>query len=365
MMSILASVSTILCLLSLHQDIVSGVRVKIPLHPTFHALYAQNLVTNGSCYDTVPVQRSNVTLYGNLNKLGPDVKFWRSATARANLAMFETMEVPGLSGETVGGIFSVLRKGHCYPFFLGGSVRDQFLNRVPNDADVEVDCSMATFLKLCVQKWGESNCQGNATKHVAHIGNTTVDKDLDVVDIGPTNATFYVPIYKLEYTVNAMAYDTNGNDVIIDLTGTGTRDACSRHIRIPSRDDSMTSWKMWLNNTQGVLYRFWKLRSKGLEAFNNATKQFIVENAKKEMQQSPQSFAAFYCHYVFNSKYDEEKNKCNVEPAQCESGLASAILYERVMSEDLGEYWSKVVVLKYLPSLEDCNAKAVHIHIRQ
>ena len=234
---------------------VDGARLKIQLHPDFPSLYARHLVgSNSSCSDVVAVKPSNVTLYGNLKDLGPDVKFWRSAIAREHLAVFERTKVPGLNGKTVGDVFAELRNGHCFPYFLGGSVRDQFLNRVPNDADVEVDCSMSDFAKLCIEKWGKSNCQYTPGKPVAHIGNATVseaDKDLEVMDIGSTNSTFYVPIYKLEYTVNAMAYDTNGNDVIVDLTGTGPRDACAKHIRIPSRDDSADSWKLWDDQHSG------------------------------------------------------------------------------------------------------------------
>ena len=353
---------------------VSALSLKISLQPDFTTLQQHLLgaaAENGSCTDAVPVDCSNLTLYGNLRNLGPHVKFWRSASARANLALFQSMRVPGLRGEetTVGDVFKVLRQGHCYPFFLGGSVRDQFLNRVPNDADVEVDCSMAAFLKLCMQKWGRGNCAGSVTGHVAHVGNTTAlpegDRDLEVMDVGSTISTFYVPLYSLEYTVNAMAYDTNGNDVIIDLTGTGSRDACAKHIRIPSLDDSMTSWQKWLENTTGVLFRFWKLRSKGLVAFNPATREFIVKNAKKEMQDSPQSFAAFYCHYVFGGGYDREANRCSVQPEKCEKALANAILYERVMSEDFGEFWGQKVVPNYLPNLEDCTEQAIHLRSKQ
>lgn len=349
------------CLLLLAGD-VDGVRVKIQLQSDNPSLYAKQLRTNGSCSDMIQVNRSSLTLYGNLKRLGKEVKFWKSDTATENLAVFESMKVPGLKGQTVAEVFNALRKGNCYPYFLGGSVRDQFLNRIPNDADVEVDCSMATFVKLCIEKWGMQNCQSSPGSHVAHIGNTTVDKDLEVMDIGTTNSTFYVPVYKLEYTVNSMAYDTNGNSVIIDLTGTGAQDACDHHIRIPSSDNSLFSWNLWLNNTQDVLYRFWKLRAKGLVAFNNATQKFVVKNAEEEMQAQPQSFAKFYCHYVFNSKYDQSKNKCMVDPAKCERGLMNAILYERVLSEDLGDYWSKVMVENYLPNLSDCTPTTVEFH---
>lgn len=165
---------------------VSGVRVKIQLDIDYPALYATHASGNGSCSDMVQVHRSNLTLYGNLKQLGPDVKFWRSRIARENLALFGTMKVPGLKGGTVGQVFETLRKGNCYPYFLGGSVRDQFLNRTPNDADVEVDCSMALFVKLCVENWGKSNCHYTTGKHVAHIGNATVEPELEVMDIGTT-----------------------------------------------------------------------------------------------------------------------------------------------------------------------------------
>lgn len=186
-----------------------------------------------------------------------------------------------------------------------------------------------------------------------------MDTALDVVDIGTTNSTFYVPISRLEYTVNAMAYDTNGNNVIIDLTGTGTADACSWRIRIPSADNSVASWNVWLENTH-VEYRFWKLRSKGLVAFNNATQQFIVQSAKKEMQTAPQSFPKFYCTYVFSGKYDLDKNKCNILQAKCKSGLANAAVYDKVLAQDLGAFWSNVVALNYLPDLKDCGGFIPH-----
>lgn len=333
----------------------SALRVKIQLLASeYPALYAKHAIANGSCSDVVQVQRSSLTLYGNLKQLGPDVKFWRSKTARENLALFGTMKVPGLSGETVDEVFEALRKGNCYPYYIGGSVRDQFLNRTPNDADVEVDCSMAVFVKLCIEKWGETNCHYRVGKQVAHIGNTTVDPDLDVVDIATTNITFYMPLYKLEYTVNAMAYDTNGNDVIIDLTGTGSVDACNWKIRIPSVSNTIESWKTWLENTHAV-YRFWKLRTKGLVAFSNTTQEFIVQNAKEQMVTNPLSFAGFYCNYVYGGKYDANQNWCDIDKTKCKSATANAALYDKVLLQDLQGFWTNVTAVNYLPNTRDCN----------
>lgn len=335
--------------------VVLGVRLKIPLHKDFEVDKFPG--SAGSCVDMSEVARSSLTLYGHLNELGPKVRFWKSSMATTNLKYFETMKVPGLSGrQTVGEVFDVLRKGDCFPFFLGGSVRDQFLDRTPNDADVEVDCSIVRFMQLCIENWGVYNCHSFPGSQVAHIGNTTVDRDLDIIDVASTNSTFYVPIYKLEYTVNAMAFDTSGNDVIIDLTGTGTHDACNNLIRIPSVDDSVTSWNVWLNNTKGVLYRFWKLRVKRLQAFNNATQSFIVENVKKYMVSSPRSFPAFYCLSVFNSRYDSVNKKCRISKDKCERGLSSAVKYNEVFAHDLGNFWTDTVVPHYLPSSEDCSS---------
>lgn len=338
---------------------VLGVRLKIQLHKDYRM--DKLLTSAGSCSDMTEVQRSSLTLYGRLNDLGPRVKFWKSSTASTDLRYLETIRVPGLSGgQTVGEVFDVLRKGGCLPFFIGGSVRDQFLDRTPNDADVEVDCSIVRLVQICTKNWGVYNCYNFPGSHVVHIGNTTVDRGLEAMDVGSTNSTFYSPVYKLEYSVDSMAYDTNGNDVIIDLTGTGTRDACNKLIRIPSIDDSMYSWNAWLNNTSGVLYRFWKLRVKGLQAFNNATQCFIVENTKIEIVELPQSFPAFYCHYVFNSKYDSKENKCRVSKEKCKSGLSNAENFNKFFALDLGGFWTNIVVPNFLPSLEDCRSLRLH-----
>lgn len=69
------------CLLS-QQDGVTAVRIKIKLDPENLAIYTQHYKRNGSYSDSVQIQRSNVTLYGNLKQLGNDVKFWRSAVAK-------------------------------------------------------------------------------------------------------------------------------------------------------------------------------------------------------------------------------------------------------------------------------------------
>ncbi len=122
-----------------------------------------------------------------------------------------------------------------HPFFFGGAVRDQFLGRSPNDADVEIDCPIETFFNVCISAYGEANCDQSSSRPLGHVG-VEDDSNLKNVDVASTNITFYAPISQLEYTVNSMAFDLNGNDVIIDLTGTGEMDVCNKRIRIPSSE---------------------------------------------------------------------------------------------------------------------------------
>ena len=145
--------------------------------------------------------------------------------------------VPGIDSSTVADVLQVLREGGCPVFIYGGVVRDQFLGRAPNDVDVEVDCTISTVVSLCKQNWGDGNC-GKETNAITHIGTPLDPKS---VDLAPTTSTFYASLSQLEYTANSLAYDTNGLDVIIDLTGNGVEDVCSRKIRIPSDDNSEAS----------------------------------------------------------------------------------------------------------------------------
>lgn len=328
---------------------VSAARVKIHLEPNFSRLYADKTSGESACTDVVGVERSSLDLYGDLEELGEIVTFHRSAIATENLAVFTTMRVPGLDGQTIEDVFEVMQSVGCLPFYIGGAVRDQFLNRVPSDADVEVDCPIDYFVEVCIENWGESNCRAGGG--LAHVGNNNADPDLRDMDIASTDSTFYVPITNLEYTVNSMAYDLNGNDVIIDLAGTGQVDACNKHIRIPSSDGSMKSWNAWLNVGGSILlYRYWKLRYKGLDAANRKTRLFIVTKTKNSITNDPSSFSDFYCHYVQDGDYDEEGNTCDVLPEDCEDSLSQAEAYNEKFAEDLGMFWIEIVYSGLLPS---------------
>ena len=350
-------VSVVMVCLVLAVSYVQAARVKLQLTKESAELYRAHIfkrqTNGGSCDDNMVVERTSLTLPGRLNDLDPRVKFYRSATVTSNLDVFQNMLVPGLEGLTVRDVLTVLRNESCATFFFGGAVRDQYLNKQPDDADILVDCSIDRFYNVCVQAWGPSNCQTTVSfTNVGHVGNETVDPSLPDVDLVSTDFLFYAPIATLEYTMNSMAYDLNGLDVVIDVTGTGQVDACNGHIRIPSDDGSIESWNDWVDENKA--FRFWKLRTKGLVAYNNATLDFIVTQSQQYIQSNPDNFADFYCSQVYGADYDAANKKCDIPESACEGGNAKAALYNATFAEDFGDYWNDQIIPNVLPSLADC-----------
>ena len=330
-----------------------AVRLKIalPQDVRFHREYQAHRMkrqTQTSCEDAIELAREDLTLVGRLNELNERVTFYRSQHAKEGLEFLQTRVVPGLGGQTVRDVLDVLRKGECYSFIIGGSVRDQFLGRTPRDVDVEIDCELQDIIDICVQTWGQHNCRNSPGSPVGHIGNSSIPgpgQGEDDLDYAPTIALFYVPLTLLEYTVNMMAYDTNGNDFILDLSGTGRTDVCNRHVRIPSDDDSVESWDAWRIDSDGdtdykLLYRAWKLREKDFQFFNDDMRDYIVRFATEGIENEAAKFYDFYCDEVFDSDYDKEGNTCLVSEELCEGGFENKFDYDRAFAEDFGDFWT-------------------------
>lgn len=269
---------TLLLLASVYLPLLQGAKIKINIRLPDDYIQQRNSRQTAStaCSDRVAVDRKSLVLPGMLNGLNNRVLFFRSQYVTNSLTSFiNSAAVPGIESSTVADILQVLREGGCPVFIYGGVVRDQFLGRAPNDVDVEVDCTISTVVTLCRQTWGDNNC-GKETDTITHIGTPFDPKS---VDLAPTTSTFYASLSQLEYTANSLAYDTNGLDVIIDLSGNGVEDVCSKMIRIPSDDNSEASWDSWKAASPNKIYRFWKLRTKGFTAYNEETKNYIVSSA--------------------------------------------------------------------------------------
>lgn len=331
---------------------VYATRVKIHLNTEKYEEHVfKRQTTETACSDATPVGRSSLVLPGMLNNLNNRVTFFRSKIATDNVNNFlDFTNVPlvNFPNPTLREVLQLLANNSCFPFLFGGSVRDQFLGRIPKDADVQIDCPIETFFNVCVSAYGKINCGGASL--VGHIGINRLD-DLENVDVASTSPTFFAPISYLEYTANSMAYDLNGNDLIIDLTGMGKIDVCNAHIRIPSEDNSIESWNQWLAEygSRSSLFRFWKLRIKGFTAYNNATLNFITIQSMFLVARNPNSFGNFYCSAVYGTKYITETKTCNAVGSVCEASAAKADQYNFVFAEDFGDYWITEVEPNLLP----------------
>lgn len=297
-----------------------------------------------ACEDMIAVDRNSLNLVGQLSMLNERVRFFRSSQAMLSIdALLSSHLVVGLNMVSASIVLEVLKREGCPVYIFGGIVRDQFLGVASNDVDVEVDCSIATVVAVCRREWGEEVC-GQDNLPITHIGTS---KDPLALDLASTSMTFYGPLTNLEYTANSLAYDLNGLNVVLDITGNGVEDVCNRNIRIPSDDGSRSSWEAW--STPERLYRYWKLRFKGFTALDSATDNYITSEVKVLIDSdTPRgaNFKKFYCKKVFDeSPYSVTGNACQVTAEVCAMGRERALRYNMLLASDLGEEYIQTLSL--------------------
>lgn len=362
----------------LQQGIVEGARVKIHLSPEVpsvkqHLLrprQIQSACTDGviqsACKDKISVNTTG--LYIQELRLDDRVSFFSSDNAKGYVdqCIFDRSvffnETPH-DTVTVRDVFSALMQGGCYPFFYGGLVRDLFLEGTkPADVDVEAHCALDDVQRICVERWGTMSDTGCRVSTRAHIGVQNDSPD-DIIDAASTNSTFFANLSALEYTVNSLAYDLNGNNsIIVDLSGVGVEDVCNKTIRIPSDDGSVRSWDDWrqmpnINEGRLKLYRFWKLRFKGFTPFNKTLRYYIVQHvlqAINDTTNDPNSFEKFYCKTVYDGKYDEGTKTCSISIEKCTEREDTAATYRQLFSEDFGDNFSTLKAVIPIATCGEC-----------
>ncbi len=312
------------------------------LLPQGHRFLRQAATT--SCEDKEEVDRNSLNLAGQLSMLNERVLLFRSSQATQSIeALLASQLVVGLDMVSAAKVIEVLKREGCPAYIFGGIVRDQFLGVPSNDVDLEVDCGIAMVVGVCRREWGGAVC-GQDNRPITHIGTSRHPLALD---LATTNTTFYGPLTNLEYTANSLAYDLNGRDVVLDLTGNGVEDVCNRKIRIPSDDGSRSSWEAWSTPTR--LYRYWKLRVKGFTAIDTATYEYVTSQVRALIDADmPRgvSFKKFYCEKAFNdSLYSATENTCQASLEECEMGGEKATLYNSLLARDLGEDYVQSLAL--------------------
>ena len=202
--------------------------------------------------------------------------------------------------------------------------------------------------------WGSSVCQLNTNTTIAHIGTSSISTTEEPIDVLNWDSTFFDGFLNLEYTTNSLAYDSNFNKVVIDLTGTGVEDTCNRKIRIPVTSNE---WNQWYTVSKG--FRYWKLRRKGYTAYDTATFDFITENVKSNISANTNNFLKFYCNTLLGGIYK------NSQCTQCNGTTQAQQTYNNLFTEDLGaSFWSENIQTSLENSLKMCSS-GILLHVSQ
>ena len=337
--------------------LVSAVHVKIAL-PT--AAVKQNTASE-ACRDYALVNKADLNLpsqYRNQNPWARDVvNVYRSQAVTSGISKFYEMTVPGLGDTTIKQVIDHIFSQGCLCFPFGGLVRDQFLGATPKDLDMEVSCSINSFLQICQGMWG-NRCFLNKAGTVAHIG--PKDKgDQENIDAVNWDDTFFSDTFiTLEYTTNSIAYDSNYNNIVVDITGTGVVDTCDKRIRIPSPTNE---WTNWYNNRANKGYRYWKLRNKGYTPYDSATFNFIKASVESSIRSNKQGFLRYYCTSLLGGTFTPPT--CTVSASNCETAMTAKSRYDDLFAQDLGDFWTTEVQPQLGEFLKSCSSAGSMIRI--
>ena len=201
---------------------------------------------------------------------------YSSDNVKAGFEEMFKLKVPGL-GVYIKVVLDYLYEKECLSFPFGGSVRDMLLDKKPGDLDMDSNCGAKTMYNYCVEKWVTGAklpaevCSINGGETVMHIGKMKAGaktEELDVANLVFCDGT------GLEFTANAIGYFTNPTtgSIIIDVSGMGVANVCTKKIGIPVIKDSFEKWFSSPKNGYYTMYRAWKLRAKGFDFKDDDTK---------------------------------------------------------------------------------------------
>ena len=255
-----------------------------------------------------------------------DTTVYTSEKATEGMLKLYALKVPGLKGKTINNVLKYLEDNKCLSFAYGGSIRDQFLDAVPNDLDMETTCKVDVLEELCVKAYGKDNCHRGNQMHIGDLKQN--DGNTDELDAGYWEETFFGDRTKLEYTTNAITFLGSGSNIVIDITGFGVGDTCNKLIRIPVKKALFGKWL-----EDNVIFRFWKLRIKGYKVAEGDTWPYIDEQVRRMVKENV--FHKYYCKNVHFGRWN--KDACNIK--DCAKSLKKK--YDEVFKQDLKDYWDK------------------------
>uniref|UniRef100_A0A914WQT4 MHC class I antigen n=1 Tax=Plectus sambesii TaxID=2011161 RepID=A0A914WQT4_9BILA len=235
-----------------------------------------------------------------------------------------------------------------------------------NDVDAEFSCSSEKALQACRGKW-QNMCRLVGGRDKLEFGSNQGDDGIPLEAFN-WNETFYGETVLWEYTANSLGFYDDGNKtgssnkVIVDLSGYGFHDACSRTIRIPG-EQSIEAFEKWLIGYNrpmakqvSQLLRFWKLRQKNFTAVDAMTQGWVVNRlCEMTTPQHPEGFLPFYCSTIRGGLYasDKERNEYFCLVGSADQNSERVKTYEACFQADLpADCWNElnsyVSLLKYI-----------------
>ena len=275
----------------------------------------------------------------------PNTKTYNSTVVTASINILRSEIVPRLS-TTFEQTFKVFQDAGCLLYIHGGGVRDYLLGLSPKDIDIEYSCNPNILESTCVQSFGSESC--HIFGSYFYVGEASPTSAFEVLEGVNWNGTIFAPAFTKEYTTNALSYDLNGNDIIIDIVGSGTNDTCSRFIRIPVPESDWWKWmtesEYFSNNGIAKLPRFWKLSStpKSYSPADEDTLSFITTNIKQLWGNTTYpietTFRKFYCNMV-SGKVATDGSGCHVENPLNSDISTKLNAYNIAIENDMGSQW--------------------------
>jgi hypothetical protein len=223
------------------------------------------------------------------------------------------MKAPGLGEHSFEDVWRRFQERGCLLYIHGGAIRDLLLGIQPKDIDMEFSCSVPMMYNICVDNFGADSCFQRGSYF--RVGKQDKESNYEPLEGVNWNSTLYGSSLSKEFTTNCLSYDLNGNDVVIDLIGTGKEDTCNRKIVIPVPENE---WDAWINESEfkcrnglSKIPRFWKLRAypkqfdadlKTLNWIRDKVKRYWNESSggsdKCESVTMQWIFSHFYCKSV-------------------------------------------------------------------
>ena len=135
-----------------------------------------------------------------------------SATVTQGMNHIFSLRVPGLGGQTIADVVEELEREGYLSFPWGESVRDLFFGELLWDLDMESNCDADILERICLEKWGLSNCH-QSKGSIVHIGEEKAEhEETNNIDAASWNETFFGDGTSLEYTTNSISYFRDGLD---------------------------------------------------------------------------------------------------------------------------------------------------------